>query len=168
MGDAIAGWVLGSDLRFDFTDPMLGVRLDYRAAGFGSQQILPVIALLFTAPKDSTLMIEEPEISLHPQGQMDVGAMLADAVSLEQQVLVSTHSKVLIMGLRRLVADGKLKAKDIAIYEMEKTSNGSKATPLRVTAEGTIPGWVPSYAKAEDELWRDWFEHEEKTSRNAS
>ncbi len=161
MGDAIAGWVLGSELRFDFTDPSLGVRLDYRAAGFGSQQILPVITALFAAPKGSTLMIEEPEISLHPQGQLDATGMLADAVAYGQQVLVTTHSKIVLMALRKLVAKGQLRADQVAIYEVEKTQAGSKAEKLEVSSKGTIPGWVPTYARAEDELWREWFEGED-------
>ncbi len=164
MKTAVAGLKREGKIGFSFDDPDLAVKLDYRSAGFGSRQLLPVIGLLFASPPDSTVMIEEPEISLHPEGQMAVVEMIADAVTSGRQVLMSTHSKLVVMALRHVVAKGMLDARKVAIYEVTKTGDGTRAQPLDVANDGTVKGWIPSYAKVEDQLWEEWFKLDDQAA----
>lgn len=160
MARARAGWSAQVGTTFTFNDPLLEVKLSHGTAGYGSTQILAVITLLFASPPGSTLLVEEPEISLHPNAQLEVVRMLADAVGQGQQVILTTHSSVILMGLRRVMAgpESSLRAADVAVYEVRREkSGGAVANRLRLTEDGRLEGWVPSFAKAEDELWRDWY-----------
>ena len=70
----------------------------------GATQILTVITQLFWAPTGSLLMIEEPEISLHPQAQVDVLEMFAEAIKQDnKQIIATTHSHILLQALGYVV-----------------------------------------------------------------
>ena len=85
--------------------------------GFGASQVLPVLVLLACVPKTSVVILEQPELHLHPAVQ----AALADAI-LETarvgraQVIVESHSEYLLSRLQRRVAEGTVSKEDIALY----------------------------------------------------
>jgi len=162
MTDAVAGWQLSGGIAFSFNDPETKIKLDQRGAGFGSRQLLSVITLLFVAPRGSLLMIEEPEISLHPEGQVKVAEMLADAVAFGNQIVVTTHSKLLLLALRKVVAQKQIRSDQISVYEVSRPStNAGQTTEARqvpVSEKGILSGWVPSYSTVEDDLWKDWLD----------
>jgi predicted ATPase len=49
--------------------------------GFGVSQILPIIVLLFYSPSGSVVILEQPEIHLHPSVQAGLADVLIDAVA---------------------------------------------------------------------------------------
>ena len=53
--------------------------------GFGISQVLPIITLLYYVPEGSTVMLEQPEIHLHPLAQ----SQLADLI-----INVATHRNI--------------------------------------------------------------------------
>lgn len=68
-------------------------------AGFGLSSALPIIAALLTAEKGSLVLIENPEIHLHPQGQSELAKLIALAAQSGVQVIVETHSDHIINGI---------------------------------------------------------------------
>ena len=48
--------------------------------GFGVSQILPVITLCYYAPPGSILLLEQPEIHLHPSVQAGLADVFIDAI----------------------------------------------------------------------------------------
>lgn len=65
------------------------------------------MTLVFTAPRASLLLIDEPETSLHPE-LLRILALLLQETALETQVVVATHSSDLIGWLQPdevLIAD---------------------------------------------------------------
>ena len=60
--------------------------------GFGVSQILPVVVLCFYVPEGSTVILEQPEIHLHPAVQANLADVLIDAYQRRGvQVLVESH-----------------------------------------------------------------------------
>jgi predicted ATPase len=84
--------------------------------GFGISQVLPIIIRLATATPSSLVLIEQPELHLHPETQaalVDVLVDLADERSLS--LLIESHSENMLLRLRRHVASGRLDSTGVRI-----------------------------------------------------
>jgi predicted ATPase len=92
-----AGLRAANLVRADFLDSELKTTINLAFAGYGSRQIMPVIAQLFWAQPGSIIMIEEPEISLHPEAQVKLGELFAEAVQENKQIIATTHSHFLLL-----------------------------------------------------------------------
>jgi hypothetical protein len=156
LSDVSSGWAGGSDLHSGYVDPLISAELPLRSAGFGSQQILPIIVQLFASPADSVVIIEEPEISLHPAAQVQLVRMFTEAVRTGRQVIITTHSQYLAMALQEEVNQG-IQPTDISVYHFSRTQNGSAAKELEVDSEGILRGWIPSFAEVEQRLLSSWM-----------
>jgi energy-coupling factor transporter ATP-binding protein EcfA2 len=108
LGSLTSGWVREELLHAGYLDVDFEAPLGFESAGCGSQQILPVITQIFSAPANSVILIEEPEASLHPEAQIDLARMLADAVRHGHQLLLTTHSQALLMRWARLAGPSSL------------------------------------------------------------
>lgn len=84
--------------------------------GFGLTQILPIVIAALSAAKEDILLIENPEVHLHPAGQALVGQFLADVARAGVQVIVETHSDHVLNGIRRSVKAGRLSPDQVALH----------------------------------------------------
>jgi predicted ATPase len=100
-------------------------------------------------------MIEEPEISLHPEAQVQLVRMLSDAVAIGQQVIITTHSQTLLLALSE--AARSISPADVSIYHLARGSEGAAAKKLSLDSNWSLPGWVPSFSKVEKELLKKWI-----------
>lgn len=104
--------------------------------GFGASQILPVLLLLFTTPKNSMLLIEQPEIHLHPAGQAELGSIFVEAVSENKKVILETHSENLIVRLLTEVAKKNISYEDILFYYVLPESGEHKVINIPINEKG--------------------------------
>ena len=119
--------------------------------GFGVSQILPVIVLCFYVPEGSTVILEQPEIHLHPAVQADLADVLIDAHEKRGvQIIVESHSEHLLRRLQRRIAEEKLSKDDVALYFCETGVKGSTLIPLELDLFGSITNWPA-------EFWGDQF-----------
>ena len=157
LDDVNPGFLGGNKTGSNYLDRSLMARLDLALSSSGARQILTVITQLFWSPIGSLLMIEEPEISLHPKAQIDVLEMFAEAIKQEnKQIIATTHSHILLQALGYAVHKSWLNTNDIAVYHVEKGKSGTSAKSLPLGKNGYIKGWVPSYSKVERELLQEW------------
>jgi hypothetical protein len=156
LSEVSSGWAGGRELHSGYIDSPSAAPLPLRSAGFGSQQILPIIVQLFASPEDSLVVIEEPEISLHPAAQVQLVRMFAEAVRTGRQVVITTHSQYLVMALQELV-NGEIQAGDIAVYHFSRAQSDSVAERLPIDKDGVLRGWIPSFAKVEQRLLSSWM-----------
>ena len=157
ISDLHAGYVGGDQASSDYEDTELKVALNLALSSSGSRQILTVITQLAWSARGSLLMIEEPEISLHPKAQIDVLEMFAEAIKQDnKQIVATTHSHVLLQALGYAVHKRWLKRQDIAVYHIEKSVGGTNAKLLPLRRNGYIRGWVPSFSEVEKELLQEW------------
>ena len=71
--------------------------LDVNTAGSGFQQVLLLLAFLYSRPQATVLLIDEPDAHLHINLQSEVYQLLQDiARERGSQLLIATHSEVLI------------------------------------------------------------------------
>ncbi len=158
--DLRAGYILGRKnvLESNFKDADLDIHLNSALTGLGSGQILSIITQIFWSEPESVIMIEEPEISLHPQNQVLLHELFADAISQGKQIVCSTHSPFFVLALSRVIKRNLLSLKDIAVYHVEKDAKGTHLKSLVLNKHGFIQGGIPSFMKVESELFKDWSE----------
>jgi predicted ATPase len=84
--------------------------------GFGLTQILPIIVAAVSAKPEDLLLIENPEVHLHPAGQAQMGQFLAEVARAGVQVILETHSDHILNGIRRAVKGKRLQPEQVALH----------------------------------------------------
>lgn len=118
------------------------------AEGFGTNSLIMLLLQLVSANKGATVMIEEPEIHLHPKAQADLAEVLAaEALAGDKQVIMTTHSEHITGRLLTLVAERTLTPEDLAIYAFAKDAETGVCTakPLTISGEGGIEGGIRGF-----------------------
>ena len=114
--------------------------------GFGVSQVLPVVTLLQYVPKGSTVILEQPEIHLHPLAQANLADVIINAaVHRQVQVVVESHSEHLLLRLQRRVAERQISNEDLKLYFCDLEKGRSRLEPLRVDLLGNIENWPPRF-----------------------
>ncbi|MCB1048666.1 MAG: DUF3696 domain-containing protein, partial [Calditrichaeota bacterium] len=113
--------------------------------GFGVSQVLPMVVLALTAPEGSTIIVEQPEIHLHPSAQSELAdLMIHTATERKLQFLVETHSEHLFRRMQTLVADPESPASDknCAMHFVSRSTAGEAVVTRLVLDEyGRIQNW---------------------------
>ena len=99
--------------------------LGMQDVGFGVGQVIPV-AIEVATLGDGILLLEQPELHLHPAMQATVGQMLADAVQASKtgQIIAETHSEHLVLRMMRLVRERKLSHTSLQILYVDQDADG--------------------------------------------
>jgi hypothetical protein len=114
--------------------------------GFGVSQILPVLVLCYYAPPGSIILLEQPEIHLHPAVQSGLADVFIDAVKNRNvQIIVESHSEHLLRRLQRRIAEQSIEPENIALYFCDTDINGSKLNLLDIDVFGNILNWPKSF-----------------------
>ena len=115
--------------------------------GFGVSQILPVLVLCFYVPEESTVILEQPDIHLHPSAQADLADVFIDAWKKHDvQILFESHSEHLLRRLQRRIAEGEIREDDVGLFFCSTDdSGGSRLSPLEVDQFGNIANWPENF-----------------------
>jgi len=115
--------------------------------GFGVSQVLPVITLCYYVPEGSVVILEQPEIHLHPAVQAGLADVLIDAVKTRRiQVILESHSEHLLRRLQRRMAEGKIDPEqEVALYFVHRTGRASDIQRLLLDLFGRISNWPPGF-----------------------
>ena len=117
------------------------------AEGFGANALIQLLYQLITAEKGATVLIEEPEIHLHPKAQAELAETLAETAKAEdKQIIMTTHSEHIAGRLLTLVAENRLTTDELAIYSFEKDEKGEcAASEIEITERGQTKGGLRSF-----------------------
>jgi predicted ATPase len=158
----VAGWLKDLDLISSFDVERISEEADiYRVlvrrspgstavlltdVGFGVSQILPVLVLLAYVPEGSTVLLEQPEIHLHPAVQAGLADVILEAARMRRvQVLVESHSEHLLKRLQRRVAEESADAANIALYFCDHDGAASSIQRLSLNLLGEIDNWPQNF-----------------------
>ena len=113
---------------------------------FGVSQILPALVLCFYAPPGSTVILEQPEIHLHPKAQSALADIFIDACQQRQiQILLESHSEHLLNRLQRRIAEEKIASDDVSLYFCNADDDGLHLETLELDQYGNIKNWPPNF-----------------------
>ena len=114
--------------------------------GFGVSQVLPALVLLYYVPEGSTVLLEQPEIHLHPAVQSRLAdVMLNVANARKLQIIVESHSEHLLRRLQRRVAEGQASSNDVKLYFVSTSEGSAHASDLALNEFGLIENWPPDF-----------------------
>ena len=114
------------------------------SVGVGVSQALPVIIAVLTAPPRSVIMLEQPELHLHPATQSRLADFLMRART-DLTIIVETHSEALVTRIRRRKAEGEDIADRVYIYFVEKIDGCSNFEKLTLTKTGDLEWWPKGF-----------------------
>lgn len=130
----------GGHFYFKFKKLGTNIKVNVADIGFGVSQILPVIIQTFYSADNSKLIIEQPEIHLHPRIQAKFADMIIQA-SKNKTFIIETHSEHFITRIQRRIAEGELLPKNVSVYFCENGDNGTKLTKLEIDEYGQFAEW---------------------------
>ncbi|MEX1041176.1 MAG: DUF3696 domain-containing protein [Pirellulaceae bacterium] len=130
--------------------------------GFGLTQILPIIVAVLTASEGDLLLIENPEVHLHPGGQAAMGRFLTHASAAGVQVLVETHSDHVLNGIRRGVKAGEIASDAVALHFFRsRDEDGPQVVSPQIDPSGNVDEWPEGFFDQFDKdinHFADWGE----------
>ena len=113
--------------------------------GFGVSQVLPVLTMLLSAPEGSIILLEQPELHLHPNAQAALADLLLDVAEKRNlQLIVESHSEHIVRRLQRRIAESEhayAKPEKIRMYYCEPGENGSTVNEVKLDRFGQITDW---------------------------
>ena len=116
--------------------------------GFGLSQVLPVLVLCYYAPEGATLILEQPEIHLHPKVQAILADVFIDVINERRlQIILESHSEHLLRRLQRRIAEGIVSPASAKLYfcDTDAVVGQSILTPLDLDEFGQIRNWPADF-----------------------
>ncbi len=115
-----------------------GIQINLKDVGFGISQLLPVLIQGYAAEEEQTILMEQPEIHLHPRAQADLGDLFIALAEQKKSLIVETHSEHLMLRLRRRIAEQKIKKEMVGIYFIEWKGGESVVSRIELDDYGQM------------------------------
>ena len=115
-------------------DKITNADVNITDVGFGISQILPIIVQSCKS-KNNLILIEQPEIHIHPKLQAELGSMFAETCE-DNMFIIETHSENLLLRLKKLVRQGKLDKDNLSIIYVDKDETGSVCYSIKLDENG--------------------------------
>jgi len=128
---------LRSNARADFQRP--------QNVGFGLTQLFPILVAALAAERGDLLVVENPEVHLHPQAQQRAGTLLAQVAASGVQVVVETHSDHVLNGVRLAVKAADIAPSDVAVHFFAPDNGSFLPKSPRLDADGRLDAWPAGF-----------------------
>ncbi len=162
LEETVAGWLRNMGIIHSFSVKQIGKdRKDYEVlvqktkqspkvlitdVGFGLSQVLPVLVLCYYVPEGSVLLLEQPELHLHPSAQSWLADVFIDVVENRKvQVIVESHSEHFVRRLQLRIAEKKIPPDKTALYFCEMRNSASHSEKLDIDLYGNINNWPKDF-----------------------
>ncbi|SOZ09533.1 DUF3696 domain-containing protein [Cupriavidus taiwanensis] len=125
---------------------------DLTHVGVGVSQILPIVVLLLLSEIGDTIILEQPELHLHPLVQSRLCDLLCAMAEGNRQCIVETHSEYMINRLRLRIAQSRDSATErrSSIFFITKKDNRSVFEEVKINQYGAIKEWPKDFFDQSD------------------
>ena len=133
-------------IRVLYANGKVGFEMRPKNVGTGVTYIAEIIIAALACKKGDLLIVENPEIHLHPSGQAELVKFFAFLAQCGVQIIVETHSDHIYNGIRKSIRLDEIDSENVAIYFFEQDKRGcSIPVEVPVNEKGkdldTILGW---------------------------
>ncbi len=113
------------------------IKISSMHVGLGYPLILPFIVQCIIA-KNKIILIEEPEVHLHPKIEADLADLIVESSSLRNnQFIIETHSEDFLLRILKSIRKGKLKPEHVSVnYIIPNEKKGSKINKININKFG--------------------------------
>ena len=116
--------------------------------GFGVSQVVPIVIQgLLMGTWESALILEQPEIHLHPKMQMKLADFILSLALSGKKVIIETHSEHIINRFVRRIVEGEsgLGDSSVGINFIRMTDKGSKIEKVKISKKNGIENWPDEF-----------------------
>lgn len=134
---------------YEATGTIAGVESSIIDLGFGVSQVLPVLTMLLSASEGSIILLEQPELHLHPNAQAALAdLMLEVAETRKLQLIVESHSEHIVRRMQRRIAEASpafATPENIKMYYCQPGEHGATIDEVDVDRFGQISNWPEKF-----------------------
>lgn len=117
--------------------------------GFGVNQVVYMLAKIHRSEME-TILVEEPEVHLHPTVIRKFARVLARLATEEgKQLVFTTHSEQFLLSMLACVKEGLLDATKLRCYQVSRAKKQTTFNPAPVSKDGQISGGLASFVEGE-------------------
>lgn len=143
----------GSHSPFQLLATVGGKKINLASVGYGVSQVLPIVVRSTVIREEIHLLVQQPEVHLHPRAQAALGSFFSRLVpQREGLTFIETHSDYLVDRVRQEVAKGVLSPEDVQILFFHKPKAETIIHSINIDEFGNIEDAPPHY--------RDFFMQE--------
>ena len=128
--------IVGYTIRAEEIDRTELIRVSFNANGLvnnirpknvgtGVSYIAEVIIAALSCESGDIVIIENPEIHLHPSGQAKFVSFISFLAKNGVQVIVETHSDHIYNAVRKSICNDEIKCDNVSVYFFEQLSDGN-------------------------------------------
>lgn len=133
---------------------MHGSSTNLMDVGYGVGQVLPIVIDSELKAQGNILLMQQPEVHLHPRAQAALGSLFARLASTgDRALVVETHSDYLLDRVRQAVANGVIAPDRVAILFFDKPASETTVHLIELDELGNLVDPPQGY--------RDFFLEEE-------
>jgi hypothetical protein len=108
-------------------DTLTDTPVSFKDVGVGLSQVKPILEVLSSVndQRRVTLLVEQPELHLHPGMQADIASLFTAFVAenLGSQIIAETHSEAILLRVQKEMRAGVLDPNDVQIIYVDQTYN---------------------------------------------
>lgn len=129
--------------------------LRINSVGYGVSQVLPLVVEMIIRPKNSWVVIQQPEVHLHPKAQAALGDLIfLMAEDDKKHFIIETHTDFTIDRFRMNYRANKSHKTKAQILFFERKNGGNTASVIPIQQDGKYP-------KKQPKSFRDFFMKEQ-------
>ena len=133
---------------FQIQAEALGYLRNVIDVGYGVSQALPIVVDTLSTPSEATLLIQQPEVHLHPKAQAEMGTIFAEQMQQRSApIIVETHSDYMIDRVRLLIRKGQVRKEDVQILFFSPRKTDVDIITIKLDDSGSIIDPPEDYRK---------------------
>ncbi|GHT69858.1 hypothetical protein FACS1894110_20160 [Spirochaetia bacterium] len=141
-----------------------GPKFDLTNVGVGVSQVLPIVVMCLLAPDDAIIIIEQPELHLHPSVQTRLADFFLSIALTNKQCIIETHSEYIIDRIRFRIASSPItndgnRNKSIQnitkLYFVEKLNDTTKFRPIEINEFAVMSDYPDGFFDESQKVTRD-------------
>ncbi|CAH6914766.1 conserved hypothetical protein [Vibrio chagasii] len=130
-----------------------GSQVSLADVGFGYSQVIPVILMGLINKPSNLMLIEQPEIHLHPSSSANLADLFINFANNDKRFIIETHSQEFINRLRlRVIENPELKDKINIVFVEGNSELGTTAKQFEIDENGMFPSWPDGFLDESEKL----------------
>jgi len=124
--------------------------------GFGVSQVLPIVVECLRARAGELVILEQPEIHLHPKIQAVLADFFIARASDGVRIIVESHSEYMIKRFCRRIAESTVDNVESLVnmvFVSQKHDGLAECEKIRLNSFGEIENWPSGFFDSQEDLF---------------